>query len=64
MAQTPKMRPLAKHMNLKYHHFREAVRDGLITIRAIGTKEQIADIFTKPLGFDLFKKFLYAMMRG
>jgi hypothetical protein len=62
MARTPKMRPRTKHMNLKYHHFREAVRDGLVSIHAISTHDQLADIFTKPLAVDLFCKFRQGIM--
>jgi hypothetical protein len=46
MANTPKMRPRTKHMNIKYHHFREAVRLKKVSIWAVGTLDQIADIFT------------------
>jgi hypothetical protein len=35
MARTPKMRPLTKHMDLRYHNFREAVEAGLVTIHAV-----------------------------
>jgi hypothetical protein len=38
-----------KHINIKYHHFREHVCLGLIEILPISTSEQLADIFTKPL---------------
>jgi hypothetical protein len=62
MAWTPKMRPQTKYMNLKYHHSRESVEDGLVTIHAVGTKDQNADLFTKPLGRDLFEKFRKAIM--
>jgi hypothetical protein len=62
MARTPKMRPRTKHMNLKYHHFREAVEVGLVTIHAVGTADQNADIFTKPLSQELFEKFRKAIM--
>ena len=62
MAQTPKMRPRTKHLNLKYHHFREAVENGTVSIQAIRTTEQVADIFTKPLGNELFTKFRLAIM--
>jgi hypothetical protein len=62
MARTPKMRPRTKHMNLKYHHFRDAVSSGLVGIHAIRTYDQIADIFTKPLAVDLFQKFRLAIM--
>jgi hypothetical protein len=53
MARAPKS---TKHMNLKYHHFRDAVQKGNVTIHAIDTRDQLADVFTKPLGIDLFKK--------
>jgi hypothetical protein len=62
MAQTPKMRPRTKHMNVKYHHFREAVENGSVTIHPIGTEDQLADIFTKPLGSELFLKFRQSIM--
>jgi hypothetical protein len=28
IAKVPKMRPRTKHLNIKYHHFREEVRKG------------------------------------
>jgi hypothetical protein len=49
LAKAPKMRPRTKHIALKYHHFREHVSNGTIKINLIGTKDQIADIFTKAL---------------
>jgi Reverse transcriptase (RNA-dependent DNA polymerase) len=62
MARTHKMRPRTKHMNIKYHHFREAVAQGSVTIHSISTKDQLADIFTKPLGVELFEKFRIGIM--
>jgi Reverse transcriptase (RNA-dependent DNA polymerase)/GAG-pre-integrase domain len=56
MARSPKMRPRTKHINIKYHHFREAVRNGDITLQKISTHDQEADIFTKPL---IERTFLY-----
>jgi len=40
---------------IKYHHFREHVHKGLIKVEWIDTKNQLADIFTKPLAGELFK---------
>jgi hypothetical protein len=54
MASTPKIRPRTKHINIKYHHFREAVHQGIIHIKRIDTTQQQADIFTKPLPEQLF----------
>jgi hypothetical protein len=49
MASTPKIRPQTKRINIKYHHFREAVHQGIIRIVRIDTTQQQADIFTQPL---------------
>ena len=55
LATAPKMRPRTKHIALKYHHFREHVRNGTVKIQRIDTAEQIADIFTKPLPESVFE---------
>ena len=49
VAESPKFTPRTKHIAIKYHHFRSFVQDKTIQIFPIPTKEQIADIFTKPL---------------
>ncbi len=49
MAKTPKLRPRTKHIAIQYHHFREYVKTKRVTIQHVGTNEQVADIFTKPL---------------
>jgi hypothetical protein len=54
LAKTPKMRPRTKHINVKYHHFREHVADGTVKIFKIPTEEQQADIFTKGLPENTF----------
>ena len=54
MATTRKFSPRTKHIAIKYHHFRKYVDQGLIQINSINTKEQTADIFTKPLDDNLF----------
>ena len=62
MARMPKMRPRTKHINVKMHHFCKHVVNGDISIHAISTLEQLADIFTKPLGVDLFTRFSEAIL--
>ena len=47
LATTPRYHPRTKHIAIKYHHFREHVKNGIIKIVSIDTKEQIADQFTK-----------------
>ena len=49
LAKIPKNRPRTKHIAVKYHHFREAVRNGNLKVVRVDTRNQLADIFTKPL---------------
>jgi hypothetical protein len=45
--KSPKMRPRTKHINTKYHHFRQQVQEGRIVIEAIRTEDMLADLLTK-----------------
>jgi hypothetical protein len=49
IATNHKKRPRTKHLSVRLHHFRSHVDNHTITIEHISTKEQIADMFTKPL---------------
>ena len=62
LAIEPKFRPRTKHIATKYHHFRNAVAKGRIKILSIDTKEQQADIFTKPLPKPQFEKLRKLIM--
>ena len=57
MAKVPKMRPRTKHLNNMYHHFRESVQNNEVTLIAVKTENQLADLLTKPLPEDLFLQF-------
>jgi histone deacetylase 1/2 len=54
IAKSNKFSPRTKHIALKYHHFRQYVKKGEIEISHINTKEQTADILTKPLNEQMF----------
>ena len=57
VAESPKITPRTKHIALKYHqYFRQFVSNGTVVIKPIDTKEQTADILTKPLDE---KQFVY-----
>jgi hypothetical protein len=49
LALAPKLCPRTKHIALKYHHFQSHVANGSIKIQWIDSKNQLADIFAKPL---------------
>ena len=57
MAKVPKMRPRTKHLNNMYHHFRESVQNNEVTLIAVKTENQLADLLMKPLPEDLFQSF-------
>jgi hypothetical protein len=62
LARLPKMRPRTKHINVRFHHFREHVRLGLIKVFPISTDQQLADIFTKPLAQNAFLNIRKALL--
>ena len=56
LVRSPKMRPRTKHINIRYHHFREHVRAGQITVQKVSTDDQTADVLTKQLPVEVFRK--------
>ena len=54
LATDQKLSSRTKHIPLKYHHFRQFVKDKTTRIFPIDKKEQTADIFTIPLDEVLF----------
>ena len=56
MSESHKVIPRTKHIILKYHWFNEYAKNGLFNIEHINTREQLIDIFTKPLDDANFKQ--------
>ena len=46
-----------KHIDVKYHYVRELIEAGIVNVQWCSTKEQLADILTKPLPKQLHQKF-------
>ena len=66
--ELPQMTPRSKAIGVRYHWFRQYVsqnqgEDGGIVIKKVDTKNQIADIFTKGLGRQMFER-LRKMLAG
>lgn len=54
-----------KYILIKYHFFREHVAKNNINLEYVGTKEKIADTFTKPLPHESFQYImLEIILRG
>lgn len=57
LARNPVFHSKTKHFTVHYHFAREKLDNGEINVTYIPTGEQLADLFTKPLGKSLFEKF-------
>lgn len=50
LMKNPVFHGRSKHIDIRFHFIRECVENGEITVTYVWSKEQKADIFTKPLG--------------
>jgi hypothetical protein len=55
ISNNPLMHSKTKYILIKYHFLREQVNDKTVKLEYVPNKEQIADIFTKPLPIDMFE---------
>ena len=56
IAHNPVLHGNTKHIEIQYHFIQDRVEKGDIQISYVNTKNQLADIFTKPLGEARFKE--------
>ncbi len=57
LANNPVYHARTKHIELHYHFIREKVLARKINLIHVNTKNQVVDIFTKPLGINKLKRF-------
>jgi hypothetical protein len=55
ISKNPVMHSRTKYIPIKYHFLWEQVAEKKIKVDYVGTKEQVADIFTKPLPWEAFE---------
>jgi hypothetical protein len=53
----------SKHIDTKYHFVRVQVEAGTIVLSKVDTKDNLADIFTKPLDKQQFQKLVSNIMQ-
>lgn len=54
LLKNPEFHKRTKHIDVRYHFAREKIQAGLFEVEYVPTKEQQADIFTKPLAREQF----------
>jgi hypothetical protein len=56
ISKNPVQHSKTKHIDIRHHFIRDLVENKIVTLEHVGTKEQIADIFTKALDAVQFEK--------
>lgn len=56
LSKNPVFHGRTKHINVKFHFIRDLIKKGEVELIYCGTKEQLADILTKPLKLEDFVK--------
>ena len=57
-----KYSPRTRHISVKWHHFREQIQKGWLTVNKVALANNWADIFTKALKRPQFEKLRNEMM--
>ena len=52
------------HISIKFHHFKDAIKKGTMVVKKISTKEQLVDLLTKPLEWEIFTLFVWICVAG
>lgn len=58
LTRNPEMHSRSKHIDIKYHYVREQVENGIIDTRRVDTKDNLADMLTKPLNAQALKQIV------
>ena len=61
VARNPVSHNRTKHIDIKFHHVREALEDGIIDLTYCPTEQMTEDILTKPLACQQFETFCLKM---
>ena len=56
LAKNPVNHERSKHIDVRFHFIREHVKEGSVELRHVASKDQAADIFTKPLSREVFER--------
>ncbi|KAF2304474.1 hypothetical protein GH714_031884 [Hevea brasiliensis] len=56
LSKNPVLHGRSKHIRVRFHFLRDLVKEGIVELQFCGTKEQLADVMTKPLKLEAFQK--------
>jgi len=55
ISKNPVMHSRTKHIVIRYHFLKEKVAEGAVKLEFMPMKEQVANIFTKPMSKEVFE---------
>ncbi|KAK9665399.1 hypothetical protein RND81_14G109900 [Saponaria officinalis] len=56
LSKNPVFHGRCKHIQVRFHFLRDLANDGVVHLKYCGTKDQVADLFTKPLKLESFQR--------
>lgn len=56
LSRNPVLHGRSKHIRVRFHFLRDLTKEGAVEMQYIGTKEQVADLMTKPLKLEAFQR--------
>ena len=57
LAKNPVHHERSKHIDVRFHFIREHVKEKNVHLRHVASRDQIADVLTKPLSRNLFETY-------
>jgi hypothetical protein len=54
LSKNPVMHGRSKHIDVRFHFLHDLTMDEIVKLEYCGSKDQLADIMTKPLTFEVF----------
>ena len=57
ISRNPVYHGRTKHIEVRYHFIRNCVEENKVMLKYVRTDDQLADLFTKPLGITKFMEF-------
>ena len=57
LSKNPVLHRRTKHIDVRYHYLRDLVNQGVVSLEFCGTKDQLADVMTKPMKLEDFERF-------
>jgi hypothetical protein len=54
LSKNPVMHGRSKHIDVRFHFLRDLTKDGVVKLEHCGSKDQLADLMTKPLRLEVF----------